>query len=111
MLFWYMLRIAQVAIVVSVALGGLLLVGAHKPNEDIHMLYGLLPLIVMFIGETMRVGTAAHELGDQDVHGLEREEQQAIALRIVRHETGIMTVAALLAFALAVRAAMTAGYF
>ncbi len=110
-LFWYLLRIAQAAIVVSVALGGLLLVGEHKPSEDIHMLYGLLPLVVMFIGEAMRVGTAASELGDQDVYGLEQEEQQAVALRIVRHETGIMAVAALLAFALAVRATMTAGYF
>lgn len=109
--FWYLLRVAQVAIVVQVTLGVLLLVGAHKPPEDLHILYGLLPMAVMLIAEAMRVSVAARELDDRDVHGLGSDEQRMIALRIVRRETGIMAVAALLAFALVVRAAMTAGYF
>ncbi len=109
-LFWHLLRAAQVVIVVEVTLGALLLVGAHKPLEDLHIVYGLLPMAVMFIAEAMRVGVAARETDDVDIHTLESAEQRAIAMRIVWREMGIMAIAALLAFALALRAAMTAGY-
>lgn len=110
-LFWYLLRAAQIVIVLQVALGALLLVGGHKPLEDLHIVYGLLPMAVMFVGEAMRVGVAAREMDDVDIHKLERDKQRVIAMSIVRRETGIMAIASLLACALALRAAMTAGYF
>lgn len=109
--FWYALRTAQLFVVVQVILGGILLLTDHKVRDDLHLLYGLLPLVVMLVTESMRVGVAAREVGDKDIHELERSEQQAVALRIVRRETGIMALGALIIFALALRAAMTAGYF
>ena len=44
-----------------------------------------------------------------DVEAIDAGEQRRIALRIVRREMGVMTVAALLVFAFAVRAAQVSG--
>lgn len=110
-IFWYLLRAAQVAIVLQVAIGGLLLAADRSPGDDLHFLYGVLPLVVMFVTEGMRVGVAAREMGDRDIHDMERAEQRAVAVSIVRRETGIMALGALISFALVLRAAMTAGYF
>lgn len=109
--FWYILRAAQIFVVLQVVLGAILLMTGREPREGIHLLYGLLPLLVMLVAESMRVGVAARELGEDNVRQLPESEQQAVALRIIRRETGIMAVACLLVFALAIRAAMTAGYF
>ena len=54
--FWYLLRAAQAAVVLQALLGLLLLVTNHEPPDDLHLLYGILPLLVSF----MAVGSAAN---------------------------------------------------
>ena len=64
--FWYLLRGAQVSVFVQALLGGLLVVTGHEPKEQLHYLYGILPLFVSFIAEGARFGAAERELGDVD---------------------------------------------
>jgi hypothetical protein len=107
--FWYLLRAAQVAVFLQALLGGLLVVTNHKPAEDLHYLYGILPLLVSFIAEGARAGAAQRELGELDFESLPGETQQELALAIVRREMGIMAVSCSVIFFLALRAATTSG--
>src|SRR3712207_886080 len=87
--FWYLLRAAQVAVVLQVLFGGFLVVTGSEAADDLHYLYGVLPLPVSLIAETLRAGAAAQELGDVEFEELPRERQRRLALAIVRRETGI----------------------
>ena len=112
--FWRLLRIAQVVTVVQVALGGILVALGHKP-PGLHVLYGLLPLAVSLIAESLRAASAQMVLDQrgyasaQDVGKQPRQEQQAVVEAIVRRELGLMTIAALVVLVLLLRAAQTAG--
>jgi heme A synthase len=107
--FWYLLRAAQVSVFVQALLGGLLVVTDHEPAEGLHYLYGILPLVISFIAEGARAGAAQRELGEVDFESLPGEEQQTLALAIVRREMGIMAVSCGVIFFLALRAAFTSG--
>jgi hypothetical protein len=106
--FWPLLRAAQVTVVVQVVLGLLLVARGDRAADDLHILYGLAPLVVTLVSEGMRVGVAQHELeGVEDPDALERSEQVAIARRVVLGEVGVMTIGALLILTLALRAYQT----
>ena len=107
--FWYFLRFAQIAVFIQAALGALLLVTGHSAKEDLHYLYGILPLVISFIAEGARLGAAQRELGELDIEAFPAEAQEEIALQIVRREMGIMAVSCIVIFFLAVRAATTSG--
>jgi heme A synthase len=107
--FWYLLRAAQVAVFLQALLGGLLVVTDHEPKEGLHYLYGILPLVVSFIAEGARLDAAQREVGDLDPESLTTEEQEALALAIVRREMGIMAVSCGVIFFLGLRAAGTSG--
>ena len=107
--FWYLLRAAQVSVFIQALLGGLLVVTNHKPAENLHYLYGLLPLFVSFIAEGARTGAAQRELGEVDFESLPADTQHSLALAIVRREMGIMAVSCGVIFFLALRAATTSG--
>jgi hypothetical protein len=107
--FWYVLRAAQAAVIAQVLLGAVLLVGGKEASDGLHYMYGAAPLLVNLVAEGMRVNAAGREIGDRDFETLAAGEQHAIALRIVRREMGIMTLAALLIVAFAVRAAQVSG--
>ncbi len=107
--FWYLLRFAQVAVFIQAALGGLLLVTGHSAKEDLHYLYGILPLIISFIAEGARLGAAQRELGELDIESFPPDAQESIAMQILRREMGIMAVSCTVIFFLAVRAATTSG--
>jgi hypothetical protein len=110
--FWYLLRAAQVSVVLQVALGALLVFAGHKPSEDLHYLYGLLPLGVSFLAEGARSGAAQREIDDMEAfEALPEASQRQIALAIVRREMGIMAVSCWVIFFLALRAATTSGAF
>jgi hypothetical protein len=106
--FWYALRVAQVAVVLQVGMGALLLLSGHEGN-GLHVLYGVLPLLVSLLAEAARAGAAERELTGLDFESLPKDRQRLIALAIVRRETGIMAVSALVIFLLALRAATTTG--
>lgn len=109
--FWYLLRAAQAAVFVQAMLGGLLVFTGHEPSDDLHYLYGILPLVVSLLAEGARAGAAERELGDVDFESLPAETQQSLALAIVRREMGIMAVSCGVILFLALRAAGTSGAF
>jgi len=109
--FWYLLRVAQASVVLQAMLGGLLVLTGHEPANDLHYLYGILPLLVSFLAEGARAGAAERELGDIDFESLPAADQQSLALAIVRREMGIMVVSCWVILFLALRAATTSGHF
>ena len=109
--FWYLLRAAQVAVFLQVMLGGLLVFTNHEPDDSLHYLYGILPLVVSLIAEGARTGAAERELRDVDFEALSADAQQNVALAIVRREMGIMAVSCGVILFLALRAAGTSGAF
>lgn len=109
--FWYLLRAAQAAVFTQAMLGGLLVLTGHEPPDDLHYLYGVLPLVVSFLAEGARAGAAQRELGDVDFESLPEAAQQSLALAIVRREMGIMAVSCGVILFLGLRAAGTSGAF
>lgn len=111
--FWRLLRVAQLVVIVQVALGGILVATGHKPGH-LHVLYGLLPLGVSLIAESLRAASAQMVL---DARGYEsaqavgkqpQDEQQAVVVAIMRREFGLVAIAALVIVVLLLRAAQTA---
>ncbi len=90
--FWYLLRAAQASVILQALLGGILVLSGHKPDDELHYLYGILPLLVSFLAEGARTGAAERELRDIDVEAMPPDGQQEVALAIVRREMGIMAV-------------------
>lgn len=109
--FWYLLRAAQVAVFAQAMLGGLLVFTGHEQPDELHYLYGILPLVVSLLAEGARGGAAERELRDVDFESLPAESQQTLALAIVRREMGIMAVSCGVILFLALRAAGTSGAF
>lgn len=109
--FWYLLRAAQASVILQALLGLVLVMTNHEPPDDLHYLYGILPLFVSFLAEGARAGAAQRELGEVDFESLPGDQQQSIALAIVRREMGIMAVSCGVIFFLALRAASTSGGF
>jgi hypothetical protein len=110
--FWRILRASQVAIIVEAALGGVLVLLGHKP-PSLHIIYGLVPLLVSFVAEQLRIASAQMVL---DARGLESasavgqlsdDEQRAVVLAIIQRELGVMVLAAFVIVGLLVRAAGT----
>ena len=108
--FWYALRVAQATVILQAGLGLLLVFTGHHA-EELHILYGVLPLVVSLLAEVVRAGSAVYEVGDLDVRSLPEERQTQIAAAIVRRDTGIMATACLVIFLIALRAAGTSSAF
>lgn len=106
--FWYALRVAQALVVLQVASGGLVLLLGREAG-DLHYLYGVLPVLVNLLAEGARSVANEHELEGLDFEALPTERQRAVAAAIARRETGIMAVASLVVFGLALRAALLQG--
>ena len=107
--FWYLLRVAQGTVVLQVIAGTILLMLGREAVDGLHYLYGLLPLLVTLLAEAARAGAAERELTGLDFESLPKDRQRLIAMAIVRRETGIMAVSALIVLFLALRAAGTSG--
>jgi hypothetical protein len=110
--FWRLLRSAQVVIVLEAALGGVLTLIGHKP-PGLHVVYGLLPLAVSFLGEQLRAVSAQMVLDARgfssasDVGQLPADEQRRVVVAILQREVGVMALAALVIVVLLARAAGT----
>ena len=110
--FWYLLRVAQAVVVVQVAVGLWLLISGNRPEDELHYLYGVAILAVTMVSEGMRIGAAQRELDQvEDLDALDKEEQGALARRVVLREMGVMTIGTLLIVTLALRAGASAGGF
>jgi hypothetical protein len=109
--FWYMLRTAQLAVVLQALDGGILVFLGEEATGALHYVYGIAPLLVSLLAEGARAGAADRELGQVEFQTLPRERQRLVALAIVRREMGIMALSALVIFFLALRAAGTSDAF
>ena len=105
--FWYLLRVAQAIVVAQVLVGAVLVLSGREPQDGLHYVYGLLPLLVTFLAEGARAGISERELEGLDFDALPATRRRAVALAITRSETGIMALSALVIFGLALRAAFT----
>jgi hypothetical protein len=109
-LFWGLVRGGQLFVILEAALGGVLLLIGRKAS-NLHLLYGLLPIVVALMAEQLKISAAtqildARGLEDaQAVGRLEAEEQRSIVVAIVRREIGSMTLAAFVVTVLLARAA------
>jgi hypothetical protein len=111
--FWRILRAGQLVVLLEAAIGGVLELQHHK-TSSIHIIYGLLPIAVSFIGEQLRIASAQMILdargldSAQDVGRLPADEQRRVVTAIVQREVGVMALAALVVVVLLARAAGTA---
>jgi hypothetical protein len=115
--FWIALRVGQgAAVAFAVAVGALAATG-RSSSDKLFYLYALLPLVVAFVAEQLRVTSAQAILDQRGLDGaaavgaLAEPEQRAVVAEIMRRELGVMTLSALVVVFLAVRAAGTAGGF
>jgi hypothetical protein len=114
--FWPLLRAAQAAAALAALLGGIVAVTGDDV-DDLHLLYGVLPIPVAFFAEQIRL-TSVHTVlagrglsSSREVARLPEEEQQSIVLATIRREIGVMAASAGVILFLAVRAAQEAGWF
>ena len=97
--FWRLLRAAQALMVIEAALGGVLLLTGARASDDLHYLYGLLPLAVSFVAEQLRIASAETVLAGrglesaQDMRALDEAEQRSIVLAIVSRSPSTYCVA------------------
>ncbi len=109
--FWPLLRAAQVSVVLEALIGGILVLLHHKA-VSLHYIYGVLPILVSFIAEQLRISSAQMIMDSRgfatadEVGRLPAAEQQQLVRGVVRREVGVMTLAALVMFVLLGRAAM-----
>ncbi|HET6864466.1 MAG TPA: hypothetical protein VFH80_01020 [Solirubrobacteraceae bacterium] len=110
--FWRLLRASQAAVVIQAALGGVLVLMGNKP-PGLHVLYGVLPLLVSFFAEQLRISAAQMVLdsrgfeSSKEVGRLPAEDQHEVVVAILQRELGFMVIATLVNFVLLGRAAMT----
>ena len=110
--FWRLLRASQVAVVIQAALGGVLLL-MHRKAPGLHVLYGVLPLLVSFLAEQLKISSAQMVLDQRGfesagaVGELPADEQQEVVVSILQREVGVMVLAAVVNVVLLARAAMT----
>jgi hypothetical protein len=79
------------------------------PNDGLYWLYALLPVVVGFFAEQLRIVAAEQVLdrlglqGADAVRSLPEERQRSVVVSILRREMGVMTLAALVVCFLALR--------
>ena len=110
--FWPLLRTGQVLVLIEALDGAILLL--IPPTQDLpplHLIYGLVPIGVSFVGEQLRLTAAETVLqhrgleGRADVEKLAPAEQQGLVRDILRREMGVMAASAVIVALLGVRAA------
>ncbi len=112
--FWRLLRAAQETLVIEAGLGFLLAATVSHKSNTLHLVYGVLPILMSFFAEQFRISSAQAVLdaagfdSAQAVGELPEEQQRAVALSIIRRETGVMTLALVIIVVLLLRAATTA---
>lgn len=107
--FWPLLRAGQ-ALAVLAAADGLVLVALGRELPELHLVYGLTPLVVSFLAEQLRLASADSVLqargleGREAVAALPEAAQRELVLAIVRREMGVMAASAVVVAALGLRA-------
>jgi hypothetical protein len=109
--FWYVLRVAQLSVVVSVVLGLVRVAAGARPPDKLHYVYGVAPLVIALVTEAMRADAARREVDalEGDPEALPHREKVLLARRVVVREIGIMTVGVILVVTLLLRAWQSGG--
>jgi hypothetical protein len=108
--FWPLLRAGQALVIVQAA-DGLLLVALGRDLPELHLVYGLSPVLVSFLAEQLRLVSADAVLDARGLEssaamaGLPESEQREIVIAILRREMGVMAASALVVAVLALRGA------
>ena len=111
--FWLTARAGQFAATAMAGLALIMILSGYHPASGLLWLYMILPVAVSIIAEQLRIGSAqtvldANDLVDaQAVGALPESEQQLIVHAIVRRETGVIALAALVIAVLALRVLAT----
>lgn len=96
--FWVLARAAQVAAVALAAAGGVAAALGHEPEDGLFWVYALVPVVVSFLAEQLRLASASTVLdarglaSAQAVGELPAAEQRSVVLAIVRREMGVMAL-------------------
>ena len=72
-IFWYLLRTAQVIVVVQVVLGAFLLGSGKKPPDSLHYVYGIAPLVVSLVCEAASVLSKKRLAASPSLVGLKKK--------------------------------------
>jgi hypothetical protein len=108
--FWPLLRAGQALVLVQAA-DGLLLVALGRDLPELHLVYGLSPVLVSFLAEQLRLASADAVLDARGLEGsaamarLPEAEQHEIVIAILRREMGVMAASAMVVAVLALRGA------
>jgi hypothetical protein len=111
---WPLLRAGQVLAVLQAVLAGGLALTGFQPADRLYWLYVLLPVVVGFVAEQLRIVSAEQVLENREladakaVGALPEAEQRSVVLAIMRRELGVMALAALVVTFLSLRAALIA---
>lgn len=111
--FWPVLRAAQAGAVALAAVSGVAAALGHRPDSGLFWIYALVPVVVSFVAEQLRIASAETVLearGLEDAQALGRRpeaEQRSVVVAILRRETGVMALAALVICFMALRAVGT----
>lgn len=115
--FWPVLRVAQASAVALAVAAGVAAAAGHRPDRGLFWVYALVPVAVSFVAEQLRVASAESVLearGIESARALgERSEaeQHSVVVAILRRETGVMALAALVVCFMALRALGTVSGF
>jgi hypothetical protein len=112
--FWVLCRAGQAIAIVQAAVAGVLAALGFEPGDGLYWLYALLPVVVSFVAEQLRI-TAAQAVLDtrgledaKAVGRLDEAGQWSVVRAIQRREIGVMAAAAFVIAFLAARAWGTA---
>ncbi len=107
--WWVALRACQVLCGVLAVSAGVLYAAGFDPDDGLFWLYAVLPVVVNFFAEQIRLVSAqtvldTRGLADaQAVGGLPEEQQRSIVRQILRRELGVMVLASLVSAFLLLR--------
>jgi hypothetical protein len=107
---WALIRAGQAAAVLLAVVSGVAGVTGFSPEDGLFWLYALLPVVISFVAEQLRIASAEtvleqHGLADaQAVGRLPEDQQRGVVLAILRRELGIMAIAAAVIAFLVLRA-------
>jgi hypothetical protein len=111
-LFWRGLRTAQVLYLGYLAIAAVKFFTGDKPHDGLYWVYALLPVVVSFFAEQLRIGSARMVLDQRGladataVGQLPDADQREVVITILRREMGVMALAAVVIAGLLLRASL-----
>lgn len=109
-LFWVLARGGQVLAIAQALLAGGLYLAGFRPDNGLYWLYALLPVLIGFMAEGIRIASAEEVLEKrgledaQAVGELDESGQRSVVVAILRREMGVAAIAAGVVAFLALRA-------